>query len=214
MTSPGTFIPKTYVPTPPLGSADLTNDATPKPDIASIPSTHPLFSASQRPFSTRLQSNYPMYNGAKHNNRPASIATGHLDHRAPDKIQRPGSLALGTLADSALLNRLPRDRRPGSLAAPINTLGIPPAPTRAVSHMGLNVIHPKRSQDHFMFRSQDLSQSERGWTPDRRHSNDGAGNQQKNNDLVSIIDQVRTYTQHRERCERRVEELRCFSHFV
>ncbi|KAF2367699.1 Leucine-rich repeat [Trinorchestia longiramus] len=54
---------------------------------------------------------------------------------------RPGSLALSSLAESGVLSdRAGYLARPGSLAAPCNTLGIPPAPpTRAVSaSTGLN----------------------------------------------------------------------------
>lgn len=117
--------------------------------------------------------------------RPASIATGaQLEPCTGGPAQRPGSLALGTLADSALLNRLPHDQRPGSLAAPINTLGIPPPPARAVSHMGLNTVGPPRPVDHSIFRSQDLGRTTNGGWDHR------ANQRQESNGLVSIIDQV------------------------
>lgn len=53
---------------------------------------------------------------------------------------RPGSLALASLAECGVLSdRAGYLARPGSLAAPCNTVGIPPAPTRAVSAAtGLN----------------------------------------------------------------------------
>lgn len=125
------------------------------------------------------------------NARPASIAAGQqLENQNSGSVQRPGSLALGTLADSALLNRLPRDHRPGSLAAPINTVGIPPAPTRAVSHMGLNVSSPTRARDPTMFRSQDLSRAGRGLSVAEERFSGTAGARQESNGLVSIIDQV------------------------
>ncbi|XP_018015311.1 nascent polypeptide-associated complex subunit alpha, muscle-specific form isoform X1 [Hyalella azteca] len=68
------------------------------------------------------------------------IGSPHRSGQVPCQ-PRPGSLALASLADSGVLSdRAGYLARPGSLAAPCNTLGIPPAPpTRAVSAAtGLN----------------------------------------------------------------------------
>ncbi|XP_076035613.1 uncharacterized protein LOC143021773 isoform X2 [Oratosquilla oratoria] len=127
--------------------------------------------------------------------RPASIAGGHnFESTQPGSVQRPGSLALGTLGTSSLLQRPPGDTRPGSVAARINTVGIPPAPARAVSHMGLNLTSPNRGHDFHMFRSQDLSPHKQ---PPALHNgfgqdqNQGSpSKRQESNGLVSIIDQV------------------------
>nr|XP_045595962.1 mucin-17-like isoform X1 [Procambarus clarkii]XP_045595963.1 mucin-17-like isoform X1 [Procambarus clarkii] len=164
-----------------------------------VPSTISPSSSVSRPSYDSLQKslsrtgdvhNLP-YNVATSSARPASIATGtQLENCNTRVVHRPGSLALGTLADSALLNRLPRDHRPGSLAAPINTLGIPPAPARAASHMGLNVMAPSRSNDFQMFKSQDLTRTRQGWTPDHQSSSGAPNHRQESNGLVSIIDQV------------------------
>lgn len=145
-----------------------------------------IYSSGHLSYSQKMQTNTTMTNA-----RPASIAAGQqLENQNSGSVQRPGSLALGTLADSALLNRLPRDHRPGSLAAPINTVGIPPAPTRAVSHMGLNVSSPTRARDPTMFRSQDLSRAGRGLSVAEERFSGTAGARQESNGLVSIIDQV------------------------
>ncbi|XP_068200291.1 erbin-like isoform X2 [Palaemon carinicauda] len=124
--------------------------------------------------------------------RPASIATGaQLEKQMVGlAAQRPGSLALGHLADSALLNRLPQDQRPGSLAAPINTVGIPPAPTRAMSYMGLNVSSPTKQRDLHMYRSQDILGSSPAQTQDHQNFGGVSDKRQESNGLVSIIDQV------------------------
>ncbi|XP_047500097.1 mucin-12-like isoform X3 [Penaeus chinensis] len=145
-----------------------------------------IYSSGHLSYSQKMQTNTTMTNA-----RPASIAAGQqLENQNSGSMQRPGSLALGTLADSALLNRLPRDHRPGSLAAPINTVGIPPAPTRAVSHMGLNVSSPTRARDPTMFRSQDLSRAGRGLSVAEERFIGTASARQESNGLVSIIDQV------------------------
>ncbi|XP_063614669.1 mucin-2-like isoform X1 [Penaeus indicus] len=145
-----------------------------------------IYSSGHLSYSQKVQTNTAMTNA-----RPASIAAGQqLENQNSGSVQRPGSLALGTLADSALLNRLPRDHRPGSLAAPINTVGIPPAPTRAVSHMGLNVSSPTRARDPTMFRSQDLSRAGRGLSVAEERFSGTASARQESNGLVSIIDQV------------------------
>ena len=63
---------------------------------------------------------------------------------SPNHQPRPGSLALASLADSGVLSdSAGHIHRPGSLAAPCNTVGIPPAPmpTRAISaSTGLNNV--------------------------------------------------------------------------
>ncbi|KAG7170200.1 flocculation protein FLO11-like isoform X2 [Homarus americanus] len=158
----------------------------------SFPVSCPSYDNFQNPITSRSgEVSYPVYSVATSNARPASIATGtQLEHCSARVPHRPGSLALGTLADSALLNRLPRDQRPGSLAAPINTLGIPPAPARAVSHMGLNVTSPTRPHDLSMFKNQDLTPTRRGWTPDQQSFGGTTNHWQESNGLVSIIDQV------------------------
>ncbi|KAK4292424.1 hypothetical protein Pmani_034804 [Petrolisthes manimaculis] len=131
--------------------------------------------------------------------RPASIATGgQLEVGGAGRVNRPGSLALGALADSALLTRVPQEQRPGSLAAPINTVGIPPAPTRAASHMALNTSPSTRLHQHHhqhpMFRSQDLSRTGRScWshnTTNNNNNNTTSTDPHHSNGLVSIIDQV------------------------
>lgn len=183
------------------------SSASHRPASLSVPPTatsHPSHTSPSSPYSPSTTTSYaspysssgaqrmfpthhpPHSHGAKPSARPASIATGtQLEPPNGAPAQRPGSLALGALADSALLNRLPHDQRPGSLAAPINTLGIPPPPARAVSHMGLNMASPSRPVDHSIFRSQDLTRaSNGGW--DHRGSN----HRQESNGLVSIIDQV------------------------
>ncbi|XP_042879925.1 mucin-12-like isoform X2 [Penaeus japonicus] len=145
-----------------------------------------IYSSGHLSYSQKMQTSTTMTNA-----RPASIAAGQqLENQSSGSVQRPGSLALGTLADSALLNRLPRDHRPGSLAAPINTVGIPPAPTRAMSHMGLNVSSPTRARDPTMFRSQDLSRAGRGLSLAEDRFSGSASARQESNGLVSIIDQV------------------------
>lgn len=161
----------------------------------------PLYS-SQQLYSTQMSSytrQHPFDTHAKdlasHSSpqgRPASIATGaQLEKQMVGlAAQRPGSLALGSLADSALLNRLPQDQRPGSLAAPINTVGIPPAPTRAMSYMGLNVSSPTKQRDPHMYRSQDILGSSSIRTTDQRNSGGAGDHRQESNGLVSIIDQV------------------------
>lgn len=158
------------------------------PPTTSLPSHTPYSPSTYSSYTNAAQRLYPTQHPphSKTSARPASIATGtQLEPSSGTSVQRPGSLALGALADSALLNRLPHDHRPGSLAAPINTLGIPPAPARAVSHMGLNMASPSRPVDHSIFRSQDLTRtSNGGW--DHRGSN----HRQESNGLVSIIDQV------------------------
>lgn len=71
-----------------------------------------------------------------------SAETGYPPRVMYPSGQRPGSLALSSLAESGMLSdRAGQVARPGSLAAPCNTLGIPPAPppTRAISAAtGLN----------------------------------------------------------------------------
>ncbi|CAL4067329.1 unnamed protein product, partial [Meganyctiphanes norvegica] len=124
---------------------------------------------------------YPTPSSPSSAGRPASIATtamtssGFNSSNVGQLPQRPGSLALGALAaDSALLNARYNQGRPGSLAAPCNTLGIPPAPppARATSHMGINIQNEGRlmrdqpQAPHF--RSQNLSSPQKApghWAP-------------------------------------------------
>lgn len=164
---------------------------TPPTTAPSLSVSHPSSDSSQKSISKTGDTHNMTHSGAMSGTRPASIATGtQLEKCSTPVVHRPGSLALGNLADTALLNRLPRDHRPGSLAAPINTLGIPPAPARAASHMGLNVTTPTRSHDLPMFKSQDFAHIRRGWTPDLQTQNGASNHRQESNGLVSIIDQV------------------------
>ncbi|KAK7083033.1 hypothetical protein SK128_009244 [Halocaridina rubra] len=171
---------------------------------ATVSSTPSMYSSQQlysshmsgypKPYSLNADMKIPGYSNPPSYARPASIATGpQLERPVADVSQRPGSLALGPLADSALLNRLPRDQRPGSLAAPINTIGIPPAPARAMSYMGINVTSPTKHRDPAIFRSQDILGSNNGEkTYDQRAVGRAGGQRQESNGLVSIIDQVTT----------------------
>nr|XP_053636548.1 mucin-5AC-like isoform X5 [Cherax quadricarinatus] len=164
---------------------------TPPTTAPSLSVSHPSSDSPQKSISKTGDTHNMTHSGAMSGTRPASIATGtQLEKCSTPVVHRPGSLALGNLADTALLNRLPRDHRPGSLAAPINTLGIPPAPARAASHMGLNVTTPTRSHDLPMFKSQDFAHIRRGWTPDLQTQNGASNHRQESNGLVSIIDQV------------------------
>ncbi|KAK8743045.1 hypothetical protein OTU49_001500, partial [Cherax quadricarinatus] len=164
---------------------------TPPTTAPSLSVSHPSSDSPQKSISKTGDTHNMTHSGAMSGTRPASIATGtQLEKCSTPVVHRPGSLALGNLADTALLNRLPRDHRPGSLAAPINTLGIPPAPARAASHMGLNVTTPTRLHDLPMFKSQDFAHIRRGWTPDLQTQNGASNHRQESNGLVSIIDQV------------------------
>ncbi|XP_071512851.1 uncharacterized protein [Panulirus ornatus] len=188
-----TPVPVTTIATPSSNTHSLgARQNTSSVMLPALPVTCLSHTTSQRNLSTKSgEGPYPTYSVATSSTRPASIATGtQLENCSTGVIHRPGSLALGTMAESALLNRLPRDHRPGSLAAPINTLGIPPAPTRAMSHMGLNITSPTKSRDLSMFKSQDLTQTGRRWTPDRQTLSGATNHRQESNGLVSIIDQV------------------------
>ncbi|KAK3879449.1 hypothetical protein Pcinc_015982 [Petrolisthes cinctipes] len=177
----------------PSTTTTTTTMSVPSPSTPSTTLNH-----STRPLSLAPHQRLGHLAAPPTTSRPASIATGgQLEVAGVGRVNRPGSLALGALADSALLTRVPQEQRPGSLAAPINTVGIPPAPTRAASHMALNTSPSTRLHQHHhqhpMFRSQDLSRTGRscwGHNITTTNNNNTSTDPHHSNGLVSIIDQV------------------------
>ena len=118
---------------PPVHPGQSSPIKTPSSILSLTPLSSLPSSVNHSPSTSPIKQ-HPLLEEAPSNT--SQISYSSTQSQAP----RPGSLALSSLAEAGVLSdQAGYLNRPGSLAAPCNTVGIPPAPTRAVSAAtGLN----------------------------------------------------------------------------